>query len=102
MWAMWAVLRFGGDSTVVFWADHASALEDCLSEFFADPLPKDDAVVEEDKERLRQAKMLLIQLRDGTGVTEIDTNDGRPTKFFLLGLSPNASRISLRSITAAP
>ena len=85
-----------GDSTVVFWADHASVLEDCLSEFFADPLPKDDAVVEEDQERVRQARILLTQLRDGTGETKIDTNDGRPTKFFLLGLSPNASRISVR------
>ena len=71
-------------------------LEDCLSEFFADPLPKDDAVVEEDQERVRQARILLTQLRDGTGETKIDTNDGQPTKFFLLGLSPNASRISVR------
>jgi CRISPR-associated protein Csd1 len=85
-----------GDSTVVFWADHASVLEDCLSEFFVDPLPKDDAVVEEDQERVRQARILLTQMRDGTGETKIDTNDGRPTKFFLLGLSPNASRISVR------
>jgi CRISPR-associated protein Csd1 len=85
-----------GDSTLVFWADHASVLEDCLSEFFADPAPTGDAVVEEDQERLRQAKVLLTQLRDGTGETKIDTNDGRSTKFFLLGLSPNASRISVR------
>ena len=85
-----------GDSTVVFWADHASVLEDCLSEFFADPVQAGDAVVEEDHERLRQAKVLLTQLRDGTGETEIATNDDRPTKFFLLGLSPNASRISVR------
>lgn len=85
-----------GDSTVVFWADHASPLEDCLSEFFADPMPHDEAVVEEDKERLQQARILLTQLRDGTGETKIDTNDGHPTKFFLLGLSPNASRISVR------
>jgi CRISPR-associated protein Csd1 len=85
-----------GDSTVVFWADHASPLEDCLSEFFADLLPQDEAAPEEDKERLQQAKLLLTQLRDGTGETEIATNDGRPTKFFLLGLSPNASRISIR------
>jgi CRISPR-associated protein Csd1 len=85
-----------GDSTVVFWADHASVLEDCLTELFADPAPTGDAVVEEDQERLRQAKVLLTQLRDGTGESKIDTNDGRPTKFFLLGLSPNASRISVR------
>jgi CRISPR-associated protein Csd1 len=85
-----------GDSTVVFWADHANPLEDCLSEFFVDPLPSDEVAVVEDKERLQQAKILLKQLRDGTGETKIDTNDGQPTKFFLLGLSPNASRISVR------
>ena len=85
-----------GDSTVVFWADHANPLEDCLSEFFAEPLPKDELIAEEDQTRVSQAKILLTQLRDGTGETKIDTNDGQPTKFFLLGLSPNASRISVR------
>lgn len=85
-----------GDSTVVFWADHATVFEDCLSEFFTDPLPKGDVVVEEDQERLRQAKILLTQLRDGTEQEIINSNDGQPTKFFLLGLSPNASRISVR------
>lgn len=89
-----------GDTTVVFWADHANVLEDCLSVLFADSQPQADteigADVEEDKERLRQAKLLLTQLRDGTGETQIATDDGRLTKFFLLGLSPNASRISVR------
>ena len=86
-----------GDSTVVFWADHhARVLEDCLSALFSDSQPKDDAVVKEDQERLRQAKVLLTQMCDGTEQEIIDTNDGVPTKFFLLGLSPNASRISVR------
>ena len=85
-----------GDSTVVFWADHASPLEDCLSGLLVDSQLQEDAAVQEDKERLRQAKLLLTQLRDGTGQEVIDTNDGEPTKFFLLGLSPNASRISVR------
>ena len=85
-----------GDGTVVFWADHASPLEDCLGELFADSLPLGDAPIEEDKARLEQARVLLTQLRDGTGETTIDTNDGVPTKFFILGVSPNASRISVR------
>ena len=84
-----------GDSTVVFWADHAHALEDCLSELFAEAIPEDNRTVEEDKERLRQARLLLMQLRDGTAETGT-RNDGQPTRFFLLGLSPNASRISVR------
>jgi CRISPR-associated protein Csd1 len=84
-----------GDSTVVFWADHPNALEDCLSEMFSEPLPNENPIVEEDQERVRQARLLLTQLRDGTGATEIAPDD-QPTKFFLLGLSPNASRISVR------
>ena len=85
-----------GDSTVVYWADHASLLEDCLSGLFADAPLQNEAVVEEDKARVEQARILLTQLRDGTSETQIDTDDGVPTKFFLLGLSPNASRISVR------
>jgi CRISPR-associated protein Csd1 len=80
---------------VVFWADHPNVLEDALSGMFSDPLPEETSVIEEDQERVRQAKLLLTQLRDGTGTTEIAPDD-QPTKFFLLGLSPNASRLSVR------
>jgi CRISPR-associated protein Csd1 len=85
-----------GDSTVVFWADHSNnLLADAISEMFSDPLPSEGPVIEEDQNRLREAALLLKQLRDGTGATEIAPDD-QPTKFFLLGLSPNASRISVR------
>ena len=85
-----------GDSTVVYWADQSSSLQDCLSVFFTELQQQEGAVVEEDKERLRQAKILLSQLRDGIGQEIIDTNDWVRTKFFLLGLLPNASRISIQ------
>jgi CRISPR-associated protein Csd1 len=84
-----------GDSTVVFWADHQNVLEDAMSAMFSEPLPNEGPIIEEDQERVREAELLLKQLRDGTGATEIVT-DGQPTKFFMLGLSPNASRISVR------
>ncbi len=85
-----------GDSTVVFWADHhARVLEDSLSEMFGGAFSDDGPAIEEDQERLREAELLLKQLRDGTGATSIDAG-GQSTKFFLLGLSPNASRISVR------
>ena len=38
---------------------------------------------------------MLTQLRDGTCANSIEP-DNQPTKFFLLGLSPNASRLSVR------
>jgi CRISPR-associated protein Csd1 len=84
-----------GDRTVVFWADHPNMLEDALSEMFSELLPSEDPVIEEDQERVREARLLLTQLRDGTAESN-EFKDDQPTKFFLLGLSPNASRISVR------
>ena len=77
-----------GDSTVIF--------EGYLSDFFADLLPRDEMVTEEELERVRRARVLFAALRDGTREETTDTDDGDQTKFFLLGLSPNASRISVR------
>ena len=84
-----------GDCTVVFWADHPNLLEDCLSELFSVGLPSEGLVVEEDQERVRQARLLLTQLRDGVAESA-EPADDQPTRFFLLGLSPNASRLSVR------
>jgi CRISPR-associated protein Csd1 len=88
-----------GDSTVVFWADHLTRFENCLSEFFSDWMPDASALVEEDRDRVRQARILLTQIRDGTAETEL-IKDDQPTKFFILGLAPNAkkdaARISMR------
>ena len=85
-----------GDCTVVFWAEHTTAVfEDSLSELFGGMYVDESPTIEEDKERLRVARLLLTQLRDGTASAGIHPDD-EPTKFFLLGLSPNASRISVR------
>jgi len=86
-----------GDSTVVFWADHPDPLEQAIAVVFEDPFFTDDAgpSVEEDRERVAQARLLLTQLRDGTGATTL-RSDGLPTRFFLLRLSPNAARLSVR------
>lgn len=84
-----------GDSTVIFWSDHQSILEDCLSELFTDRSLSTELVIQEDPERIRQARQFLTQLRDGfaeSGAFDKSTQ----TKFFLLGLSPSASRISVR------
>ncbi len=89
-----------GDATVVFWADHASPLEDCLADLFSGPPGRSDPDPEtpaatEDSARVDEARLLLTQLRDGTRNASIDGDDV-PTKFFILGLSPNASRLSVR------
>lgn len=85
-----------GDATIVYWADHHTQVEDAFACLFsgeptADPGPKP----EEDQKRVREAKLLLSQMRSGTQYVPLEPDDA-PTKFFILGLSPNASRLSVR------
>jgi CRISPR-associated protein Csd1 len=74
-----------GDATVVFWSDRQSHLENEFS-FFMDEPPKDNP------DALTNAVSALLRSVD-TGVMLAEDRD---TKFFILGLSPNAARISIR------
>lgn len=84
-----------GDATVVFWAGAASPLEGMTGTLLGDwGEPAEDAPVEE-KQRWQQARLFLSQLRDGhaDGNAFAGSSD---TPFYILGLSPNAARISVR------
>ena len=74
-----------GDATMVFWASRPSPLEALLPNLFAE-LPPD---VEETTEEA--VKRLLSSVQDGRYVDETSS-----TKFYVLGLSPNSARISVR------
>ncbi len=84
-----------GDATLTYWADHPTILEDAFAEFFGGSAAETAGMVEEDRARVEQARRLIEQLRDGTNAT-VDGPDERGTKFYVLGLSPNASRLSVR------
>jgi CRISPR-associated protein Csd1 len=84
-----------GDTTVVFWADRPALLEELADDIFADvPPPKPDAPPE-DRQRAEQVRAFLTQLRDGHAHGEAFDRDS-DVGFYVLGLSPNASRISVR------
>jgi len=84
-----------GDATVVFWAEHYTPLEEYVSDIFAGgPLPADDAPTE-DKRRAEQVRLFFTQLRDGHAGDDAISSEDR-TRFYALGLSPNAARISVR------
>jgi len=74
-----------GDATTVFWSDRQSHLEDNFSVLFDEP-GKDNPDKLTDK-----VKALLKAVDTGALPPEDDE-----TKFFVLGLSPNAARISVR------
>jgi len=73
-----------GDATTIFWAQKHTAFEDFFPSFFALP-PKDDPDAD-----VRAVNALYEGVF--TGYTASDSQ----TKFYVLGLAPNAARILVR------
>ena len=74
-----------GDATTVFWASKPTTLEDDFADIFSEP-PKDDPNKNTDK-----IERLLSSVKTGDFMHDTDN-----TRFYVLGLSPNAARISIR------
>lgn len=82
-----------GDSTVVFWAQAATrqkaqAAESLFADFLQPP-----ATDGSETARLHAALDKVVQ---GRPLSEVDAELQDDTRIFILGLSPNASRISIR------
>lgn len=74
-----------GDASTVFWAEEDHALEQAMPDLFGDP-PKDDP-----DRNARAVEALYAAVRTG------QFTSGEPTtRFHVLGLAPNAARISIR------
>ncbi len=74
-----------GDASTVFWADKASDLETAVPDIFGEP-PKDDPDA-----GTRAVQALLSAVHREHGPSTQDDN-----RFHILGLAPNAARISIR------
>lgn len=74
-----------GDTTMVFWSERKSDLEEGLLDIFGEP-PKDDP-----DRGVKAVESLFRSVEIGSYV-----EDERKDRFFVLGLAPNASRISIR------
>jgi CRISPR-associated protein Csd1 len=80
-----------GDASTVFWADQTHPFENLLADLFDEP-PKDDPA-----KNTEAVKTLYAAPKAGMVPLVED-----PTRFYVLGLSPNASRISVRFWHAGP
>jgi len=74
-----------GDATTVFWAENQSKMESAFADIFGEP-PKGEP--EQDYRHL----LSLFRSPESGASVELD----RKIKFYVLGLSPNAARISVR------
>lgn len=74
-----------GDASTVFWSEKHTGLEDTFADLFDEP-PKDDPA--------KQTRAIEALFKaPHTGVL---SDDGGKTRFYVLGLAPNAARISVR------
>jgi CRISPR-associated protein Csd1 len=74
-----------GDSTTIFWADKPVDLETQVVDIFGEPQ-------EDDPDRgVRAVESLFLSVKTGAYAV-----DEQQTRFYVLGLAPNAARIAIR------
>jgi len=74
-----------GDASTVFWAEKPSSLETAAPDIFGES-PKDDP-----DRHVRAVEQLFASIRNGRYIA-----DDQDTRFYVLGLAPNAARIAVR------
>jgi CRISPR-associated protein Csd1 len=90
-----------GDATTVFWAESPEDIyTDLAAELF------DPSSIQDEKESKNEHKRdteieelvkdVLLKAKSGIKINDLDGKVNVQTKFYILGLSPNASRISIR------
>lgn len=86
-----------GDSTVAFWTERPSVTEDVFAQFAERGSDALTEVEQSQDEVVRgKLKVFLTALRDGRErYAELD-DDPDGTRFYMLGLGPNAGRVSVR------
>ncbi|MDP2256416.1 MAG: type I-C CRISPR-associated protein Cas8c/Csd1 [Polaromonas sp.] len=80
-----------GDASTVFWAEKESEFESAVPDIFGEP-PKDDP-----DQGVRAVRALFEAMQSG----KLSGPDGM-TRFHMLGLAPNAARISIRFYHCLP
>ncbi|NOQ52410.1 MAG: type I-C CRISPR-associated protein Cas8c/Csd1 [Desulfuromonadaceae bacterium] len=86
-----------GDTTLVFWAACASPAESFFADLFDPPGETDDATDnEDDQQTTSKIHGLLRAIRDGRRATDFLPDLDEDVQFYILGLSPNAARLSIR------
>jgi CRISPR-associated protein Csd1 len=87
-----------GDATTVFWAESPSSIYQMFAMQFLNPTEDDetDEIINDINVR-KTIEDVLKSAKTGNKISENIYNGINPvTKFYILGLSPNASRISIR------
>lgn len=84
-----------GDATTVFWTGAPTVTEGFLAAFLDGHTPDSESLAQDETLRARLGTFFEV-LRTGGGRTLDRLTDDATTPFYVLGLSPNAARLSVR------
>lgn len=86
-----------GDTTLVFWAQRASPAEDFLADLI-EPSTEKGEIQEnrDDPQTAGKIHGLLQAIRDGRRAVDFLPDLDESVQFYILGLAPNAARLSVR------
>lgn len=87
-----------GDSTVVFWTERETVAESIFASFLGGGLESGDMVTERSEDPLLSQKLeaFLNVLRRGGGAAFEELGDDPHTRFYILGLAGNVTRLAVR------
>lgn len=86
-----------GDGTYVFWAACSNPVESYFADLFDPPAEGAEVSAAQDDQQTTSAiRGLLKATRDGRKVTDFLPDLEEDVQFYILGLAPNAARLSIR------
>lgn len=85
-----------GDTTYIFWAACSNLLEAFFADFFDPPSEKTETSAQDDQQTTSAIHGLLKAIRDGRKASDFLPDLEEDTQFYILGLAPNAARLSIR------
>lgn len=86
-----------GDTTYIFWADRETVAEKLFADLF-DPLKEEgtEQARQDDVQTAMNIRGLLKAIRDGRKPNDFLPELDEDVRFYILGLAPNAARLSIR------
>ncbi len=84
-----------GDTTVIFWAESSNTVYQDLFSYALNPKEKEEEL-KDDKESSMLIGETFQKIAKGTPVSDLGDVFDRKTRFNILGLAPNAARLSIR------
>ncbi|MCX7715491.1 MAG: type I-C CRISPR-associated protein Cas8c/Csd1 [Clostridia bacterium] len=85
-----------GDTTVVYWAQSPNKIYQDAMSLFIEPDEKKLSAIKDDDTAAMEIRAIFEKIVKGRPIGDLSDVFDRETRFYILGISPNAARLSIR------